>query len=188
MIDLETMGTSNNAAIVAIGACEFDWTCAINPIGRTFYKRIDLVDAAKYGVIDAATVIWWLEQAHDAQAELYGEGRYPLVQALGELNKWFDDPNYKVWGNGATFDNVILRNAYTAAKVVCPWQYRNDGCFRTMKNMLAKPDQNLLQGGLRHHALDDAVRQAQYLINAVRLDRQVIQIDFTKTGESNGRT
>lgn len=70
-----------------------------------------------------------------------------------------------IWGNGATFDNMILRNAYLATGQRQPWNFRDDVCFRTVKYLF--PLKKEFQG-VRHHALDDARNQAKYLIKAVK--------------------
>ena len=44
MLDLETMGTQPDAAIVAIGAVEFDLEAA--QLGRRFYQPVTLDSAA----------------------------------------------------------------------------------------------------------------------------------------------
>jgi exodeoxyribonuclease VIII len=59
MVDLETMGNGPAAAIVAIGAVEFDPDTG--QLGREFYREVDLEDSAfRGGVIDASTVLWWM--------------------------------------------------------------------------------------------------------------------------------
>lgn len=42
MVDLETMGTSSNAAIVDIGAVEFDIDAEVGLLGAEFYCNIDI--------------------------------------------------------------------------------------------------------------------------------------------------
>jgi exodeoxyribonuclease VIII len=158
MIDLETLGTGNNAAVAAIGAVFFDK----DGLHRSFYRAIDLNDAGKYGTIDGGTVKWWLQQEHDARAELY-LATAPLVVVLQDFADFINNEAAGVWGFGATFDNVILRSAYTATKVACPWHFRIDRCFRTLAamnpNVLWEP-----RVGVHHNALDDAVTQAKTAI------------------------
>lgn len=155
MIDLETMGTSNDAAITAIGAVFFDKAGLHNE----FYCTVDLADAAKYGRIDGSTVKWWLQQEADARREIYLSNTL-LGTALGSFSYFAGDlKNVGVWGFGATFDNVILRNAFTATGLRCPWHFRNDRCFRT----LAAINPHVIwddRVGTHHNALDDAKTQA----------------------------
>jgi exodeoxyribonuclease VIII len=66
-----------------------------------------------------------------------------------------------VWGNGATFDNVILANAYDACRIRRPWKYYADMCFRTVRNQY--PHVQVKRQGTHHNALDDALTQAHHL-------------------------
>jgi len=67
-----------------------------------------------------------------------------------------------VWGNGASFDNAILANAYHKTHLDLPWQYYNNRCYRTIKNCY--PNIKLSRAGTLHKALDDAKSQAMHLI------------------------
>ena len=66
-----------------------------------------------------------------------------------------------VWGNGATFDNVILSNAYKAAGMEQPWKFWDDRCYRTVKGLL--PDIKIERLGTHHNAVYDAMSQARHL-------------------------
>jgi hypothetical protein len=77
-----------------------------------------------------------------------------------------------VWGNGASFDCVILGNAYRAVGDEPPWKYFNERCYRTAKAMLpAVPFERI---GTHHHALDDAASQAQHLIKMLRAQKSTL--------------
>lgn len=84
MIDLEAMGTQPDAAIVAIGAVEFD--AEADAIGRQLYIPVQLASSvAGGGTMDPATVLWWLQQAEPARAELWRADAQPLTPALLQL-------------------------------------------------------------------------------------------------------
>lgn len=171
MLDLETMGTSNDAAIVAIGAVEFD--VATGTIGELFYYTIDLGSAvSEGGVIDAATVMWWLRQSDAARKALYDRFTMPIRQGLDEFAAWMAarGKDVKVWGNGVAFDNVILAQAYRRMGLPVPWEYRNDRCYRTMRTLY--PDIQMQRTGVHHSAGDDAVSQAQHLLQILAAQRQ----------------
>ena len=160
MIDLETMGTNNNAAIIAIGAVTFDFE---GNIGPTFYETIDLASSVENGgVMDASTVLWWMKQSGDARKEFEREGllEYVVLEHFQEFLAQFGS-DVKVWGNGASFDNVILANAYTRWVMDKPWQYYNDRCYRTMKGL--HPEIMMEREGTHHNALADAISQAKHL-------------------------
>jgi len=160
MIDLETMGSGSNAAIVAIGAVKFDK----RGTREIFYKTIKLESSVSFGLdIDADTVMWWLKQNDEARRALTEEEGETLNFALSCFNTWVgDDPI--VWGNGSDFDNVILANAYkkTAVQKELPWKFWNNRCYRTMKSLYR--DVKMERKGTHHNALDDAISQAEHLI------------------------
>lgn len=168
MVDLETMGKESNAAIIAIGAVKFDPKA--RQITDRFYSRVDLQSCIDAGLtLSASTIMWWLQQSESARNEF--KGVLPtLTIALKGFTSWMHkmpgeiDKN-RVWGNGATFDNVILTNAYAAAKMERPWSYKGDRCYRTIKALF--PNVPLPQGlGLTGHRADhDAEFQAIHLMN-----------------------
>ena len=73
-----------------------------------------------------------------------------------------------MWGNGAGFDNVIMRSAYQATNLVEPWLHWNDRDVRTIvdlgRTLLGfDPKKELPFEGVRHSALADAKHQARYV-------------------------
>ena len=164
MIDLETMGSGSNAAIVALGAVKFDKT----GIDETFYMKISLKDSVSYGLdMDVDTVLWWLEQSDEARAELTGKEPFSLLVALSEF-KCFIGEDAIVWGCGSDFDNVILANAWKKV-ITCkevPWKFWNNRCYRTMKSVFR--DVKMERKGTHHNALDDAISQAEHLIEIAK--------------------
>ncbi|MCZ8725115.1 3'-5' exoribonuclease, partial [Escherichia albertii] len=77
------------------------------------------------------------------------------------INRHAGNTKYlKVWGNGATFDNVILRGAYERAGQICPWAYWNDHDVRTIvtlgRSIGFDPKMDMPFDGERHNALADA--------------------------------
>ena len=164
MLDLETMGNGPDAAIIAIGACKFDAT----GIFDKHYCVIDLTSSMKAGLkVDGDTILWWLEQSQEARKAIYRPTipRMYLPDALKMFSAWVKSNTHespKIWGNGASFDNVILANAYKQTDLIKPWEYYNDRCYRTVKNMY--PDIKIQRKGTHHNAINDAISQAEHLI------------------------
>ncbi|MCV1313360.1 3'-5' exoribonuclease, partial [Escherichia coli] len=125
MIDLETMGKNPDAPIISIGAIFFD--PQTGDMGPEFSKTIDLDTAG--GVIDRDVIKWWLKQSREAQSAIMTD-EIPLDDALLQLREFIDENSgeffVQVWGNGANFDNVILRRSYERQGIPCPWRYCND--------------------------------------------------------------
>jgi exodeoxyribonuclease VIII len=169
------MGVSNNAAIIAIGAIKFD------PRGvdilDAFYTRVDLGSSIKAGLkVDGSTVDWWLdEERAEARRALKKSDPVALWEVLTSFIDWYEKPIPEtapfdgdrsspiagVWGNGATFDNVVLRNAFNALNLDAPWSFRLDRCYRTLKGLA--PDIPAEVSGTAHQALDDAHTQVIHM-------------------------
>lgn len=165
MLDLETFGIKSNAAIVSIGAVRFNG----KEVTDTFYVRLDLESVLRAGMeMDASTVLWWMGQGDEARGELTSGDKVELAKALQSFSM-FCKPTDKVWGNGATFDNVILSNAYQLLDLHRPWSYKNDRCYRTVSAM--HPGTEFVNVGTHHNAVDDAKAQALHLIKCLGEER-----------------
>ncbi len=166
MIDLETMGKNPDAPIISIGAIFFD--PQTGDVGPEFSKTIDLETAG--GVIDRDTIKWWLKQSREAQSAIMTD-EIPLDDALLQLREFIDENSgeffVQVWGNGANFDNTILRRSYERQGITCPWRYYNDRDVRTIVELGKAIDFDARTPipfeGERHNALDDARYQAKYV-------------------------
>ncbi|ENP5975805.1 3'-5' exoribonuclease [Escherichia coli] len=166
MIDLETMGKNPDAPIISIGAIFFD--PQTGDMGPEFSKTIDLDTAG--GVIDRDVIKWWLKQSREAQSAIMTD-EIPLDDALVQLREFIDENSgeffVQVWGNGANFDNVILRRSYERQGIPCPWRYCNDRDVRTIVELGKAIDFDARTAipfeGERHNALDDARYQAKYV-------------------------
>lgn len=172
VIDLETMGTGSNAAIIQIGAVLFNEEEKLS----YFAMNVDLASSVESGMeIEPGTVKWWMEADATAR-KLVMERGVRLSAALTQFSSWIVEArraegDVMVWGNGATFDNVIMSSAYKAIGLGRPWGHLQDRCYRTVKSapwvrsavesgQLKMPEFK----GVKHNALDDAVHQAEVLI------------------------
>jgi hypothetical protein len=173
MIDLETMGTDASAPIAAIGAVFFEPSTGCT--GARFYERVDFVTDISMGAVpEGKTIKWWLKQGGAARAELVADGASSIWDALTKLNDFINEhavPSdvglLQVWGNGASFDCVLLRAAYGRSVIKAPWKWCNDRDVRTVVEMGRAvgidPQRTAAFCGTRHNALDDAVHQAVYV-------------------------
>mgnify|MGYP001072827238 CR=1 FL=1 len=165
MLDLETMGNSSNAAMIAIGAVAFDKDNVVDE----FYMEINLTSAMRQGgFIDGSTVMWWLQQSQGARGSFKdNDNAQHVMVVLNAFALWCKEVKVdEVWGNGATFDNVILGNAYKNNGLDIPWKFCNDMCYRTVKNM--NKHIKLERVGTHHNAVDDAKSQALHLIKILK--------------------
>lgn len=171
-IDLETASVENNAAIVQIGA-------TLWKLGKeySFFNRyISLQSCEEVGLhISKETMEWWNKQEHSLRKRVFG-GTDSIQQALLDLYGWADlitgdTKSINLWGNGADFDCVILKNAYEVFGDY-PFNFRKHQHLRTLLALtpeytqLAAHDSFVhdFPSAQAHDALADSTYQA-YKIN-----------------------
>lgn len=158
MLDLETMGSRYRAAIVSIGAVEFD----VDQMGREFSINVSLESCVAAGLkIEPVTVTWWLQQTPAALMSLRQPPPLPLVDALHAFSRWFPPAPVCLWGYGCGFDNARLREAYEAVWLTPPWHYRDDRDVRTLLELAGEPEALRVERDDKHSALADARFQAE---------------------------
>lgn len=175
MLDLETLGTGHNAAIISIGATRFNledvetFDQIMADKERLFFAKIYLKDLQ--GDINGETVEWWLQQSEEARREVVTSPDHVATHVALSLFDSFmfksevDVDKRTVWGNGSVFDNVILSSAYKrSSELQRPWTYRGDRDVRTIVAVTKQlyPDLDLSmyrRSGIAHRAVDDAVNQ-----------------------------
>ncbi len=164
MIDIETWGTENDAVIVSLGAVKFDPAQASKDIiSDSFHVAIDPQSCMAYKLsVSANTLKWWMDPARDTpRNDWINQEKVDLATALDGFSQWYGTQSLPTWGNGATFDNIIMRSAFKAVGMELPWDFWDDRCYRTMKNLA--PGIKLERVGTYHNALDDAITQAKHL-------------------------
>ena len=171
MIDLETLGTSPQTVVLSIGACFF---CPEKKlIGPKFYRKLDIQEQLRYNrKIDADTLKWWMNQS-DAAKKVFSENAKPVSEVLTSFVDWFLGNNEAkqkgtfIWGNGSTFDVVIIEDLLKMYGIEIPWQFYNIMDLRTFKRFCAN-NEKLEKSGVNHNALDDATSQSAYVIKHLK--------------------
>ena len=208
MIDIETLSTASNAAIVSIGACTFsldDDAVAAGYGAKTFLVGIH-PDFYDFGTltppisgtgnsfhVDPKTVAWWKKQSKEARDSLKINQVQTLPLALDLMQTWFDDvgfmpshnPFYKgakrIWANPAAFDLVILRNGARHAYGSTddvPWHYRQETCCRTHSWLFPELAR---EAGRKHHGELEKHRADHDAIRQARV------VQFIEASRNDGR-
>lgn len=172
MVDLETVGRRAGCGILSIGAVAFD--PMTGKLGPEHYAVVKLASCEKFGLhSDPSTLSWWDKQNPEAQKVLKqaraARGNKALDKALAEFNKYlaqFGPKTVRVWGNGSDFDNAILINCYAVTELIAGWDFWNNRCFRTLKNLA--PQIKVDRAGVYHNALDDAKTQALHAVKVFK--------------------
>jgi hypothetical protein len=178
MVDLETLGTTESAPILTIGAVLFDPQARDTFEGllqRAFLRRIEVPDAIKYsGGVNGETLKWWFQQSDAAIKALVGDDAVLLKTALTELFEYAQSrhnrqPEWlrnmplptRVWAKDPDFDCNILRYACDRTNIKWPYHFSIMRSVRTIQDT-AFPDGELpvVHEGVAHDAAQDAVAQA----------------------------
>lgn len=164
VLDLETMSKGPRAAIVALACVRIEQ----GTITDSLYHRVCLESSLQAGlVMDASTVNWWLKQDAPARAEVDGsQSSVLLAVAMNALDRFIKEGNALVWGNGSSFDNVIVRSALEVCGMGNLWHFWNDRDLRTLLDLYPEA-KTLPFEGIKHHALNDACHEAKQLIMAM---------------------
>jgi len=177
MIDLETLATSPNAAVLTIGAVRFDpfGNEVEMPSCQKFYVKVDIdsCDELQLDVNDA-TIEWWAQQSKEAQEEAFSpDGRIHVREAFNQLYK-FCWGAQRVWSHGAAFDTVICENIFRKIGKAVPWSFWEVRDTRTLFDLGINPQRPPV---LKHHALEDAWNQTVGVQNVFQRLRSSTQFD-----------
>ena len=127
MVDIETLSSQSDAAVIAIGLCLFDEKEIID----STEILIDPVLAP--GHRDPDTYRWWCEQDSQVFNRMLS-GDLPPWNACGAMAQVIEEWNPKtLWANPPSFDIIILRNLFRVYNIEFPIHYTKERDFRTMK-------------------------------------------------------
>lgn len=172
MVDLETLGGAPDGRILSIGACRFDPHQGWEEPCVSFYRAVDPRNST--GRVDVNTVCWWMEQEDSVRLEAFS-GKLLLTNVLVEFIQFCEGAD-RIWSNGPTFDEMILRHAYKQCRLNFPFYYKGSRCMRTLKTLAGElgVEIQILENENKHNALADAVWQARVvtdLVQALRVSR-----------------
>ena len=160
MIDIETLGTDNDAVIIQIGAVIFNEQGML----ETFESKIN-VDCQQERSTTAGTLAFWFKQ----DVSLYDViGDEDLQVALMRLKKFLKGKKVEEFWSKGSFDFNLLDNAFKSYSMRPPWHYGQVRCFRTMFKLPVP--RNIDKNETLHDALSDAIHQATELneiLNAI---------------------
>jgi exodeoxyribonuclease VIII len=140
MLDLETLGTGRDAAIISLGALRFNREANDLAGARPFYLVTKM--SGDIGTIDPATVLWWMQQEQAARDAIFAtdaqNAAIPLKDLISHFSRWLDLNDdtvggklFTLWSNGPTFDEMIIRDAADRKGSRLPVSYRSSRCCRT---------------------------------------------------------
>jgi|19_taG_2_1085344.scaffolds.fasta_scaffold00062_30 exodeoxyribonuclease VIII len=175
MVDLETADNVPGGALFSCAAVQCDLTTG--ETGEEIHRNIDLQSCLDAGLtVSGDTIYWWLKQSNEARKSLDTLKKISLNEFCKELNgfvKFIADKQkispklFRVWGNGASFDNAFIRYAYRAVGQEFIVPFWNDRDVRTVvgfyPNNLFQDLKINIPRTESHNALHDAKYQVKYV-------------------------
>lgn len=175
VVDIETLGTQPGCPVIQIGLCGFDaYHDIFIPLISGAY-RIPLSAIEGKDKINGDTLDWWFNQSASAVAELLSNvgtlsatkpSEYSMLIAFAQdITPHVQQAN--LWGNSHSFDLVLIEAAMARHGMEKPWNFRNERCYRTLKEELywVKADPFI---DTKHIALNDAYNEAAHLYKLLR--------------------
>ena len=164
MVDLETLATTPNAAILSLGAVTFNPNS--DQIYDELYYKVELESFDGLdSYIDDGTIEWWSKQDPKAQEEAFDpNNRIDIRTVMDDFYK-FCMGSSKFWSHGSTFDIIILEHYYRQIGKPYPWKFWEVRDTRTLFDLGMDPE---MPQANKHHALEDARRQAIGVQNMFR--------------------
>lgn len=174
VLDLETLSTQEDAAILQIGCCipEFDRVHIPTGISHEFETTINYeIALASEFHKDPATLDWWEKQDPKARKYVFS-GQDSYSDAFDHFSFWLGNlrvggADVAVWGNGSDFDNRLLAYSLNSLGYHNVWNFRNNRDLRTIKALFPVTPKNDESDGIKHTALADARYEAR-LLNTIR--------------------
>lgn len=201
MTDLETLGTNTNSTVFQFSACSFD--IETFQIYDVFNEIVDLSKLKQnQTVIDPDTVAWWLKEDRFLFAKLISDPDAKSLEDVIELfGLWINKQSevseaVHLWGNGATFDNVMIKYQFNLVGKEYPINFRLERDMRTIVDMASyklgisvKEFQNaFIEKELqKHNAFDDVLYQINVLCVAWDVVRLNSQSEYINIEEVDGK-
>ena len=163
MLDIETLGTKPDAAIVQMAIVAFDRE-TFEPKDSGICVNVD-PDLNKYSV-DMDTIRFWMNQNEEARSSVFIDAYYVRV-GLSEISDYYyihtRDIDTPIWSMPPSFDQVILGNAFRTEGVKIPWHYRSPRDMRTIIDLAGLKKEEIVKADISHNALSDCHAQIKTL-------------------------
>lgn len=179
MLDLETLGTSQDSVVTEIGTAIYDGSNEF----KMFFAPLYIEEQTKRGRKTCKETLQWHFENNAENFTRYIDGyKAPIEDALNELNRVIDSIESNkiyLWANSPDFDVSILKNLFANFDMALSEKirYNNILDFRTMRIMLSKDivktfyqesqeeiEAMDIPSKGKHNALADAILQLKVLL------------------------
>lgn len=172
MLDIETLSTQPEAAVISIGYVAFNQEDGIVDSGGHAIKSQDW-----HGHIDPNTVRWWMQQSEAAKQYSFSGTTGALDAAAAFAQFFAKHKPVEIWARDPEFDCVVVRQWWERVQKKmfignCPLNYKLSRSCRTMDAEAERVGLNVnlitpFHHYVAHNPIDDASSQARVVI-AVR--------------------
>jgi hypothetical protein len=170
MLDIETLSTFPNAAVIAIGAVIRNDENPSHLQARSWFIDRDMV----IGHENSETLEWWNAQDPKVRNQVFGGNQLPK-EALQELNGFLRSngihpedggDGYRCYASPAMFDFPILRHQYQMMGIIPAWHWRAERCLSTLRKEIQDHfniEITEVEPELKHHPVHDCLAQFKEL-------------------------
>lgn len=171
MLDLETLGTKSDAAVVQIGLAGFNpATGELSPASKL------KLETHPQSSIDYNTLCWWMNQSQEARESVFPSDATVMEPdvATGKLRQALiansvDFDNFRIWSKPGTFDIPIIENLFRLTGIEVPWKHWNTRCLRTLADAAGLDWRLHEKPTVPHDAGEDALAQAKTALKCFKM-------------------
>ena len=171
-IDIETTGKKPGCHVLSIGAVHFDLENGVSTDpSKQFYEAIFYEQ--RFNIHnDPDTMYWWKDPKHIAAREAAFAGtelpRKVLGRFINFLNKARDNgAERQFFSKHSQFDFPILEDYADRFFLDLGISHKEINCSFTLANQIKRIPEPPFKG-IRHHALDDAIHEAEHCVQLLR--------------------
>ena len=181
MVDIETLGVTESAPVLSIGAVLFD-ADGEGTVGEPFHVHLEVSDNVEGEKIEVGAVLWWLQQGEAARKLVTDATRLPVATCLEQFiafaSQGLEDPSQvRMWANSPSFDFILLRACLKRHAPELKWPF-SPFVERDVRTALRLTRTRVDRSGLTSHsALDDAIMQSRAVQEAKKKARRASDSD-----------
>jgi len=165
MIDIETLGTASDAAVLSIGMVEFD--ACTGETGTEVYLVLDVDSQLSAGAsVTMGTIQWWITEAAAVFPHLTHDGHVTSPDVAAASVNMFCKRRSRIWAQGPHFDMAIMnglarRHGMVTDCIEDHWKVRD---VRTVTELTGVRPNRVK--GQHHNAIQDCRAQVAVVVRA----------------------